>query len=354
MWKEYLLQCYIFDIDDNILFQNEIELLRCWPNDDDIVDSSSDLNENDNGEHDNLELIENQNQIDNAASEIVRLSKLNENLKIFDTIRSNDDDESNSEESENENENNTIDNSHLNFIKATEIQYLLENNQPTFINPTEKEPEEEIFRNNNLPDVYQILSIRRFHDAYSRLDRIRGIRQQPGINLNVSSNDNVDRNTANYLITQLNSNVLNRQTVNNRTNRWLKRKRMENMISNQNILNNIGCANVSQNNPLEKDGFLIIFSDQKLYIGRVIAIYENIGGRHGYISHNITNIDAISYISVSLFIDVYNGSFFTNDCQIDGKLFAHIIPKEVIYYFGKPDTITFQNNSILILNEEAL
>ncbi|CAB4483672.1 unnamed protein product [Rhizophagus irregularis] len=228
---------YIFDIDDNILFQNEIELLRCWPNDDDIVDSSSDLNENDNGEHDNLELIENQNQIDNAASEIVRLSKLNENLKIFDTIRSNDDDESNSEESENENENNTIDNSHLNFIKATEIQYLLENNQPTFINPTEKEPEEEIFRNNNLPDVYQILSIRRFHDAYSRLDRIRGIRQQPGINLNVSSNDNVDRNTANYLITQLNSNVLNRQTVNNRTNRWLKRKRMENMISNQNILN---------------------------------------------------------------------------------------------------------------------
>ncbi|PKY55516.1 hypothetical protein RhiirA4_475029 [Rhizophagus irregularis] len=116
----------------------------------------------------------------------------------------------------------------------------------------------------------------------------------------------------------------------------------------------IGCANVSQNNPLEKNGFLIIFSDQKLYIGRVIAIYENIGGRHRYILRNITNIDAISYISVSLFIDVYNGLFFTNDCQIGGKLFAHIIPKEVIYYFGKPDTITFQNNSILTLNEEAL
>uniref|UniRef100_U9SP91 Uncharacterized protein n=1 Tax=Rhizophagus irregularis (strain DAOM 181602 / DAOM 197198 / MUCL 43194) TaxID=747089 RepID=U9SP91_RHIID len=160
-----------------------------------LVDSSSDLNENDNGEHNNLELIEDQNQIDNAASEIVRLSKLDENLKIFDTIRSNDDDESNSEG---------------------------KNNQPTFINPTEKELEEEIFRNNNLPDVYQILSIRRSHDAYSRSDRIRGIRQQPGINLNIGSNDNVDRNTANHLITQLNSNDLNRQTVNNRTNRWLE------------------------------------------------------------------------------------------------------------------------------------
>ena len=116
----------------------------------------------------------------------------------------------------------------------------------------------------------------------------------------------------------------------------------------------IGCANISQSNPLEKDGFLIIFSDQKLYIGRVLAMYENIGGKHGYISRTITNIDVISYISVSLFIDIYNGSFFTNDCHIGGKLFAHITPKEVVYYFGKPDTITFQNNSMLTLTEKSL
>ena len=78
---------------------------------------------------------------------------------------------------------------------------------------------------------------------------------------------------------------------------------------------------------------MIIFSDQKLYIGKVLAIYENISGKHAYISYNITNIDAISYISVSLFVDIYNGSIFTNDCQIGGKLFAHITPKEVVYYF---------------------
>ena len=59
-------------------------------------------------------------------------------------------------------------------------------------------------------------------------------------------------------------------------------------------------------------------------------------------SYNITNIDAISYISVSLFIDIYNGSIFTNDCHVGGKLFAHITPKEVVYYFGKPGTITFK------------
>ncbi|CAB4378337.1 unnamed protein product [Rhizophagus irregularis] len=112
----FIFWLYIFDIDDNILSQNEIELLGCWPSDDDI-----DLNENDDNEHDNLELINNQNQIDNATSKVIRLSKLDENLKIFDTIQSNDDDKSNSEESENENKNNTIDDLCLNFIKATEI-----------------------------------------------------------------------------------------------------------------------------------------------------------------------------------------------------------------------------------------
>ena len=80
-----------------------------------------------------LKLIDDQNQIDNAASEVVRLSKLDENLKVFDTLRNKDDDEGDSEESESENESTTTDDSHLNFIKATEIQYLLENNQPTFI-----------------------------------------------------------------------------------------------------------------------------------------------------------------------------------------------------------------------------
>jgi hypothetical protein len=201
-----------------------------------LIDSSLDLNENDDDdEHENLELMEDQNQIDNAASEVVRLSKLDENLRKFDAIQNRDEGESSSEESDNENDNITVDDTHLNFIKATEIQYLLENNQPTFINPPEKEPEEEIFRINDSPDVYQILNIRRSHDAYSRSDRIRGLRQQPGINLNIGSSDIIDRNTANHLITQLNSNDLSRQTNNNRTNRWMGRKRMEN-LTNQDTL----------------------------------------------------------------------------------------------------------------------
>ena len=58
-------------------------------------------------------------------------------------------------------------------------------------------------------------------------------------------------------------------------------------------------------------------------------MYENMGGKHALISRNIDNIDLLSYISVTLFIDIYSG-LFTNDCRAGGKLFAHITSKEVV------------------------
>lgn len=125
-------------------------------------------------------------------------------------------------------------------------------------------------------------------------------------------------------------------------------------IINFYIILDIGCANVSQSNPLEAGGFLIIFSDEKLCIRKILAMYENIGGKHSYISRNINNIDILSYISLTLFIDVYSRSLFTNDCRAGRKLFAHITPKEVVYYLGKDDSITFQSNSMLTLTGQSL
>jgi hypothetical protein len=98
---------------------------------------------------------------------------------------------------------------------------------------------------------------------------------------------------------------------------------------------------------------LIIFSDQKLCIGKVLAMYESIGGKHSFISHSVNNIDLLSYISVTLFIDIYGGSLFTNDCLAGGRLFAHITSKEVVYYLGK-DSITFHSNSMLTLDNNSL
>ena len=48
-------------------------------------------------------------------------------------------------------------------------------------------------------------------------------------------------------------------------------------------------------------------------------MYENIGGKHSYIPHSINNIDILSYISLMLFVDVYSGSLFTNDCLLSWK-----------------------------------
>jgi len=98
---------------------------------------------------------------------------------------------------------------------------------------------------------------------------------------------------------------------------------------------------------------LIIFSDQKLCIRKVLTMYKSISGKHSFISHSINNIDLLSYISVTLFIDIYDESLFTNDCLADRRLFAHITSKEVVYYFEK-DSITFHSNSILTLDNNSL
>lgn len=82
-------------------------------------------------------------------------------------------------------------------------------------------------------------------------------------------------------------------------------------------------------------------------------MYESISGKHSFISCSIDNIDLLLYISVTLFIDIYSGLFFTNDCLVGGKLFTYITPKEVVYHLRK-SSITFYNNSMLTLDSNSL
>ena len=198
---------------------NEIELLRHWPNDDEIgdairiahsnalsfmdylgirqqqkkilipnaimPDSDCELDENEN---DGLEILEQIHNFEGAISEVTRLSELDETLK---EILSNDqkntekngdsdsDSDNNSGSDDNIDDENNINND---FIKKTEIQYILENSKPTVIELPEDEPEESIFKNGNL-DIQQVLAIRSSHNAFSHSDRIRGIKHSE-INLN--------------------------------------------------------------------------------------------------------------------------------------------------------------------------
>ncbi|CAG8682823.1 9843_t:CDS:2 [Funneliformis mosseae] len=186
-------------------------------------------------------------------------------------------------------------------------------------------------------------------------DNVRGINQKLKINLENNSNDQIDSNITNHLITHLNSNNSSNQIIRNRNKWWLGRKRIEDIsnLANQSGLKDIGCANISQNNPLEVDEFLIIFSNQKLCLRKILAMYKSISEKHSFISRSVDNIDLLSYISVTLFIDIYGRSFFTNDCLASGKLFTHITLKEVVYHLKK-SSITFHNNSMLTLDSNSL
>ena len=115
---------------------------------------------------------------------------------------------------------------------------------------------------------------------------------------------------------------------------------------------NIGCANILKINPLDRNGYLLIFTENQLCIAKIIVMYELKGGKHALVD-NVNTIDTLSYISVCLFVHVYRNRLFTNDCSAGGKLYAHITPKEVIYYFGKNFSFSFQNN-FLSLDENFI
>jgi len=121
------------------------------------------------------------------------------------------------------------------------------------------------------------------------------------------------------------------------------------------IVTNIGCANVSQAHPLTKDGYLLVFTDRRLCIAKVIAMYQMIGGKHSFVTGTIDNIDLLSYISVSLFINIYGDSLFSNECivRVDYAC-AHLKSKDIVYYFGADVPFMLHSNSLLTLDDNSL
>ena len=117
------------------------------------------------------------------------------------------------------------------------------------------------------------------------------------------------------------------------------------------LVNNLANANVSKDNPLKIGGFLIFLTSGTFCIGRILAMYQKTGGRHGYVESDVHVIDFLSYISVEVFVNVYN-NLFSNVCKAGGILFAHIIPKHVIYYVGFDNDIVHLNNSTLELKQQ--
>ncbi|GES77741.1 hypothetical protein GLOIN_2v1822254 [Rhizophagus clarus] len=96
-----------------------------------------------------------------------------------------------------------------------------------------------------------------------------------------------------------------------------------------------------------------------IFLGKILLLYRSISMRHAYVSFS-QDIDSLSYISVATFANT-DGNFFSQICKSGGNIFAHIIPKQVIYHFDNscldvnnvanlPSRLCLEENSWKIFN----
>ncbi|GBB98477.1 hypothetical protein RclHR1_03240002 [Rhizophagus clarus] len=218
--------------------------------------------------------------IDQIADELNRISQLE---NVLDGYFENNDISDNSchEHSEDLLEINTADAD--NFIMKTEINYIINNPKTSVLQELNHEPEEKIFEKDGSCDIFLMLELQRSHEAFSRSDRPRGIQTRITVNLNQGSQDKIDRNLANHLVNQL-SNNQDHQIIRSRTQRWKGRNQLQSLVNSNKMQ---GCANVSQAHPLKGDGYLLVFTDGRLCIAKVIAMYQMIGGKHSFVTETI-------------------------------------------------------------------
>ncbi|CAB4446643.1 unnamed protein product [Rhizophagus irregularis] len=359
---------YIFDFNPNSISNENIDILRIWPDDNAIYDAIktayndaagfikalgikllndkmiphfyvstsrqsmaiSDLSKNSNDDFDidnisgldfNNEEFEldnlNENSFTDAASEVARLSKL---VDLTESELKQISDISDSSKVE------------LNYIlNTTKFSSLIEFQQ------------NELFYTNGLMNISQIIQIRTSHNAFSRSERPC---QNRRLNAIQSSNnqEEFNRNSANLLISEFfRKDGTSEPTIRSRKERWTGRKNLENIGLPQYInVPNISRANVTDNNPLRENGFILYISKESIFLGKILSLYRSISMRHAYVSFS-QDIDSLSYISVATFVNT-DGNLFSQICKSGGNIFAHITPKQVIYHF---------DNSCLDINNVA-
>ncbi|GBB85928.1 hypothetical protein RclHR1_12370004 [Rhizophagus clarus] len=191
-----------------------------------------------------------------------------------------------------------------------ELDYILSTNKlPSLI----KFQQNELFYTNGLMNISQIIQAHTSHNAFSRSER-------PCQNHGTSE-----------------------PTIRSQKERWTGRKNLKNIGLPQYInAPNISRANLTDNNPLRENGFILFISKGSIFLGKILSLYRSISMRHAYVSFS-QDIDSLSYILVATFANT-DGNLFSQICKSGGNIFAHIIPKQVIYHF---------DNSCLDVNNVA-
>ncbi|CAG8799980.1 10813_t:CDS:2, partial [Gigaspora rosea] len=110
------------------------------------------------------------------------------------------------------------------------------------------------------------------------------------------------------------------------------KKRLETLSKTQ-LVNNLGSANISDLNPLCKDGFLIVYLNRILCLEKVISMYEKCGQQHAWVDKPVGFLDNLSYISINIYIQIAN-RVFSCENLVGGKIAIHITLQEVVYFLG--------------------
>ncbi|GES86850.1 hypothetical protein GLOIN_2v1777970 [Rhizophagus clarus] len=245
----------------------------------------------------------------NAASEVAKLSQL----------------------ADLEQKSNELEQEHkLSDSSKVELDYIL-NNSKKYFSVIELE-QNELFYVDGLMNILQIIQTRASHNAFSRFERPCQNRQ---LNTTQSFNNQtkLKQNSANLLISEFfrNENTFE-SSVRSRKERWIGRKKLENIGLPQHIkASNIFYANITDNNPLQENNFILYISKEEIFLGKVLSMYRLVSNRHAYIPF-LKDVDSLSYISVTTFINI-DGNLFSPISKAGGNLFAHITPKQVIYHF---------------------
>src|SRR6266498_3456136 len=255
--KYYIIIGYIFDF-DTCISDMDIDKLRSWPSDDEINDAIRITHENadaftkllnmhkqlkNNTISDVLtpEANDNNSQLknDEILQKLNKISQLDDHLNNYfkkNIILKDSDSELNKENygdnSEDLLEINTVDAE--NFIKKTEINYIINNSKSNISEELDYEYEDKIFRNDGSCDISLMLKLRKSHEAFSHSDRPRGIQTRIIRNLNQESQNRIDRNLANHLINQLSDNQ-NHQIIKKRTQRWKGRNQLQSLVNSNQI-----------------------------------------------------------------------------------------------------------------------
>ncbi|CAB4407759.1 unnamed protein product [Rhizophagus irregularis] len=105
---------------------------------------------------------------------------------------------------------------------------------------------------------------------------------------------------------------------------------------------NISRANVTDNNPLRENGFILYISKESIFLEKILLLYRSISMRYAYVSFS-QDIDSLSYISVATFQVIYH---FDNSCldinnvaSLPGRLCLEGNSWEIFNFFSQKHVI---------------